>query len=61
MDHVATSIAPAASNKKLTKPKKLAKDFTPDERQAESVKRSGRREAVRARAAITKLEDERHE
>jgi hypothetical protein len=56
MDPAATSVA---ADKKLAKPKKFAKDFTPDKRRVELEKRVGRREAAKARASTAKLKDER--
>jgi hypothetical protein len=57
MNSVATP-ATATSCKKRTKGKKPDKDLTPEERRAESDKRAGRREAHRAQAATTELEEE---
>jgi hypothetical protein len=57
MDLAAASVAGGAT-KKVAKLKKLTKDLMSDERWAESVKCTARREAVRARATAARLKNE---
>jgi hypothetical protein len=56
----AAMLAMHAVGKNVEKPKKIAKDFTSDERRVETKKCAGRREVARARVATTKLDEERH-
>ncbi|KAK1626312.1 hypothetical protein QYE76_000627 [Lolium multiflorum] len=55
-----TTPTTCSTDKKVAEPKKLANNFTTDECWVETEKRAGWREAARALAAATKLEEERH-